>query len=209
VEVKIAADGEILLRGPSIVKGYFKNPENTSESFKDGWFMTGDIGSIDVDGYLRITDRKKDLIINAAGKNIAPQRIETLIKSIPLVSQAVVFGDKQKALVALVTFDEHAAVEFGREKNWHFQDYAELVESPHLYSYLREELRLRSDQLADYEHIKRFRILPHDFSVDAGELTATLKVKRNAIAQKYASSIEALYNQAGAVDQLEAKLISN
>ncbi|HEY9681972.1 MAG TPA: long-chain fatty acid--CoA ligase [Oculatellaceae cyanobacterium] len=204
VEVKIAEDGEILLKGPSIVQGYFMNEQFTADSFKDGWFHTGDIGTEDNDGYLRITDRKKDLIINAAGKNIAPQRIETLIKSIPLVSQAVVFGDKQKALVGLITFDELAAVEYAREHNWQFQDFSDLVTSDQLNGYLRKELKLRSGQLADYEQVKKFRILPHDLSVEAGELTATLKVKRNAIAKKYAETILELYGSPA--DEAEAEL---
>lgn len=197
VDIKIAEDGEILLKGPSIVQSYFKNEQATAEAFRDGWFCTGDIGTIDGDGYLRITDRKKDLIINAAGKNIAPQRIETLIKSIPLVSQAVVFGDKQKALVALVTFDEHATIEHARDKNWSFNDFSDLVNGADLANHLKNELRLRSGQLADYEQIKKFKILAQDLSVEAGELTATLKVKRNAIAKKYAQTILELYQQNG------------
>lgn len=193
VEVKLAADGEILLRGPTIVSNYFKNEIATREAFVNGWFHTGDIGTIDEDGYLRITDRKKDLIINSAGKNIAPQRIEAIIKTIPNVSQAVVFGDKQKALVALITLDEHAISEFAREKNWNFQNYEDLAKSNELIDWLRKEIRLRSGQLAEYEQVKRFRILPYDLSVDSGELTATLKVKRAAIAKKYVNLIEELY----------------
>ena len=195
VEVKIADDGEILLRGPSIVKSYFKNEVATREAFQDGWFHTGDIGTVDGDGYLRITDRKKDLIINSAGKNIAPQRIEAIIKTVPNVSQAIVFGDKQKALVALITLDEHATTEFAHEKNWNFQTFEDLIQSADLNTWLRKEIRLRSGQLADYEMVKKFRILPADLSVDAGELTATLKVKRAAIAKKYASLIEELYSE--------------
>jgi long-chain acyl-CoA synthetase len=207
VDVKIAEDGEILLKGPSIVQSYFKNEQATKEAFKDGWFLTGDIGTIDSDGYLRITDRKKDLIINAAGKNIAPQRIETLLKSIPLVSQAVVFGDKQKALVALVTFDELATIEHARDKNWQFNEFSDLANGPDLSDYLKKELRLRSGQLADYEQIKKFKILSQDLSVEAGELTATLKVKRNAIAKKYAQIILELYKQnGGAGEESDAEL---
>ena len=207
VDVKIADDGEILLKGPSIVQSYFKNEQATKEAFKDGWFLTGDIGTIDSDGYLRITDRKKDLIINAAGKNIAPQRIETLIKSIPLVSQAVVFGDKQKALVALITFDELATIEHARDKNWQFNEFSDLANGSELAEYLKKELRLRSGQLADYEQIKKFKILSQDLSVEAGELTATLKVKRNAIAKKYVETILELYKQnGGASEESDAEL---
>jgi long-chain acyl-CoA synthetase len=156
---------------------------------------------------LRITDRKKDLIINAAGKNIAPQRIETLIKSIPLVSQAIVFGDKQKALVALVTFDELATIEHARDKNWQFNEFSDLANGSDLAEYLKKELRLRSGQLADYEQIKKFKILSQDLSVEAGELTATLKVKRNAIAKKHAETILELYKQnGGANEESDAEL---
>jgi long-chain acyl-CoA synthetase len=195
VEMKIAEDGEILLRGPSIVQSYFRNDEASKEAFKDGWFHTGDIGTVDGDNFLRITDRKKDLIINSAGKNIAPQRIEAIIKSVPLVSQAVVFGDKQKALVALITLDEHAAIEYAREKNWEFNAFEDLVSNPEITNYLKKEIRLRSGQLADYEQVKKFRVLPQDLSVDSGELTATLKVKRPAISSRYAEIIQELYSE--------------
>jgi long-chain acyl-CoA synthetase len=195
VEMKIAEDGEILLRGPSIVQSYFRNDEASKEAFKDGWFHTGDIGTVDGDNFLRITDRKKDLIINSAGKNIAPQRIEAIIKSVPLVSQAVVFGDKQKALVALITLDEHAAIEYAREKNWEFNAFEDLVSNPEITNYLKKEIRLRSGQLADYEQVKKFRVLAQDLSVDGGELTATLKVKRPAIASRYADIIQELYSE--------------
>ncbi|HEY9734169.1 MAG TPA: AMP-dependent synthetase/ligase [Drouetiella sp.] len=193
VELKLGEDGEILLKGPSIFKGYYKNEEASADAFEDGWFKTGDIGVVDRDGYLKITDRKKDLIVNSAGKNIAPQRIEAILKTVPFVSQAVVFGDKQKALVALLTLDEQAAIEFGREQNWEFNTYAELLKQPKLNQFLRKEIHSRSGQLADYEVVKRFAVLPDELSVDEGELTATLKIKRNVVATKYKSVIEALY----------------
>lgn len=193
VDLKIGEDGEILLKGPSIFSGYYKNADATADAFEDGWFKTGDIGEIDRDGYLKITDRKKDLIVNSAGKNIAPQRIEAILKTVPFVSQAVVFGDKQKALVALLTLDEQAAIEFGREQNWEFNSYAELLKQPKLNQFLRKEIQSRSGQLADYEVVKRFAVLPDELSVDEGELTATLKIKRNVVASRYKSVIEALY----------------
>jgi long-chain acyl-CoA synthetase len=195
VKVRIAEDGEILLKGGSIFSGYHKNEEATKEAFESGWFKTGDIGHLDKDGHLRITDRKKDLIINAAGKNIAPQRIEAVLKTIPHVTQAVVFGDKQKHLVALVTLDEHAVQEFAREKNWQFESYQELVELPELTQFIRKEIHLRSGQLADYEQVRKFEILPQDLSVEEGELTATLKIKRNVIAKRYAGIILRLYQE--------------
>lgn len=193
VELRIGDDGEILLKGPSIFSGYYKNEEATAEAFENGWFKTGDIGELDKDGYLKITDRKKDLIVNSAGKNIAPQRIEAILKTVPFVSQAVVFGDKQKALVALLTLDEQAAIEYGREQNWEFNAYAELLKHPKLNQFIRKEIQARSGLLADYEVVKRFAILPGELSVDEGELTATLKIKRNVVAAKYKPVIEALY----------------
>ena len=193
VEIKIADDGEILLRGPSIFKGYYKADQATADAFADGWFHTGDIGIIDSDGYLRITDRKKDLIVNSAGKNIAPLRIESILKTVPNVSQAVVFGDKQKSLVALIVLDEAGAQDLARENNWEFNSFADLIKLPELNQYLRREIQSRSGSLADYEMVKKFAILPEDLSVDAGELTATLKIKRSIVAKKYKPVIEALY----------------
>jgi len=196
VEVKIAEDGEILLKGPSIFARYHDNPDATKAAFEDGWFRTGDIGTVDGDGYITITDRKKDLIINAAGKNIAPQRIEALLKTVPMVTQAVVFGDKQKHLVALLTLDETKCIEFATERNWPFSTFAELVELPELQKFLKREIQKLGGQLADYEQIRRFAILPEDLSVDQGELTATLKIKRNVVRNKYKSVIESLYKEA-------------
>ena len=193
VEIKIAEDGEILLRGPSIFKGYYRADQATAEAFADGWFHTGDIGIVDGTGYLKITDRKKDLIVNSAGKNIAPQRVESILKTVPHVSQAVVFGDKQKSLVALIVLDEAGAADFGRENSWEFDSFADLIKLPALNQYIRKEIQSRSGSLADYEIVKRFAILPEDLSVDAGELTATLKIKRSVVAKKYKPVIEALY----------------
>jgi long-chain acyl-CoA synthetase len=193
VNLKFADDGEILLRGPSIFKQYFKAEAATNEAFADGWFKTGDIGTIDGDGYVRITDRKKDLIVNSAGKNIAPQRIEAILKTVPFVNQAVVFGDKQKSLVALLTLDEIAVMEFARENNWDCNAYAEAIKQGQLNKYLRKEIQSRSNTLAEYEAVRRFAILPEDLSVDGGELTATLKIKRNVIAHKYKPVVEALF----------------
>lgn len=195
VQIMIAEDGEVLLQGGSIFGGYYKNPQATSDAFHQGWFKTGDIGTLDEDGYLRITDRKKDLIINAAGKNIAPQRIEAVLKTVPFVTQAVVFGDKQKSLVALITLDEHAIGEFAREKGWQFEQYQDLIGGSQLNQFLRKEIQLRSGQLADYEQIRRFCVLPQDLSVEEGELTATLKIKRNVIARKYEQLIQSLYKE--------------
>ncbi len=195
IEIKIGEDGEILLKGPSIFGGYFKDTQSTDEVFVDGWFRTGDVGYIDDDGYLKITDRKKDLIVNAAGKNIAPQRVETLLKTIPPISQAIVFGDQNKHLVALLTLDQNKAMEIAKEKEWQFEKYTDLVKSKELHQYLKKEMAKFPDQLAEYERIKHFTILDHDLSVDSGELTATMKIKRNVVAEKYAQTLENLYTK--------------
>lgn len=195
VEVKLAEDGEILLRGPSIFKGYYKNEQATRESFEDGWFKTGDIGTLDKDGYVKITDRKKDLIVNSSGKNIAPQRVEGVLKTVPFVTQAVVFGDKRKQLVALLTLDEQAAMEMAQEQGWNVADFKALTRSVELHKFLRKEIDARSGDLADYEKVAKFTVLPEDLSVEAGELTATMKIKRNVVAKNYKQLIEAMHSE--------------
>lgn len=196
VEMKLGEDGEIMFRGPSIFPGYFHDEEHTRAAFTDGWFHTGDIGVVDADGYLKITDRKKDLIVNSSGKNIAPQKVEAVLRTVPFVTQAVVFGDKRKTLVALLTLEEQAAVEFAREKGW-TTEYSELVRSQELKRYLQREIDNRSSNLADYERVRNFAILPHELSVEGGELTATLKVKRNVMKLNYQDIVESLYREEG------------
>lgn len=193
LEQRIAEDGEILVKGPSIFKGYYNNPEATAEAFEGEWFKTGDIGHFDEHGYLKITDRKKDLIVNSAGKNIAPQKIEAMLRTVPFVTQAVVFGDKQKHLVALLTLDEQAVIDYAREKNFEFDAYFDLSRSEDIHGLLRREIAQRSKNLADYEQIKRFAVLTSDLSVEAGELTATLKIKRPVVARNYKDLIDSLY----------------
>ncbi|MBP7860274.1 long-chain fatty acid--CoA ligase [bacterium] len=195
VQIKFGEENEILLAGPSIFKGYYRNEEATKEAFEDGWFKTGDIGELDSDGYLKITDRKKDLIVNSAGKNIAPQRIEAVIRGIPGVSQAVVFGDKQKHLVALLTLDEHAVIDLARDQHWEHEGFEDLMHNAKLLTYIRKEIKARSKSLADHEQVKDFSILEKDLSVDAGEMTATLKIKRNIVAKKYQELIASLYDE--------------
>jgi long-chain acyl-CoA synthetase len=195
LEIKIAEDGEICFKGPTIFQGYYKQEEATKAAFsKDGWFLTGDIGEIDSDGYLKITDRKKDLIINAAGKNIAPQRVEAAVRCVPYVNQAVIFGDKQKHMVAIVTLDEPAVTQFARDQGWSFDSYKDLSDLPELKKYLRTEIVSKSQDLADYERVRNFAVLPTDFSIEEGELTASLKVKRQVVAKKYKEIIEKLYH---------------
>jgi long-chain acyl-CoA synthetase len=181
VEVKIAADGEILIRGPNIMKEYWRQPEATREVIDpDGWFHSGDIGVIEPDGNVKITDRKKDLIVTAGGKNVAPQNIENDLKmACPLISQAVVIGDKRKYLVALLTLTEEAARDRARAE-----------------AEVKAAVDRVNQRLASYESIKRFTILPRDLTEEAGELTPSLKVKRKLVSERYKDEIEALYRPA-------------
>ncbi len=196
VQTKLSDDGEIMVKGGSIFGGYYNNPEATAEAIEDGWFKTGDIGTIDSDGYIKITDRKKDIIVNSSGKNIAPQKIEAAIKTLPMINLAVVFGDKRKYLIALLTMDEQLAMEFSREQGWSFETYSNLTKSKEFNQYLKKEIQRRTADLPEYEQVKRFAILPEDLSVENGELTATLKIKRNVVAKNYKALIDSLYDEA-------------
>jgi long-chain acyl-CoA synthetase len=194
VEIKIAPDGEILGRGPNIAHGYFKKPEATAEVFlPDGWFATGDVGAIDADGFLSITDRKKDLIVTAGGINIAPQNIENLLKTDPLISQVLVHGDKRPYPVALVTLNGAELDAFAREQAIPVADPAAVVKDPKVVERVSRSIEARNAQLQSYARIKRFAILPEDFTVDNGLLTPTLKVKRKAISEQNRELLDSLY----------------
>jgi long-chain acyl-CoA synthetase len=192
-EVRIADDGEILVRGPNVFQGYYKNEQSTRETLKEGWLHTGDLGEIDEDGFLKITGRKKDIIITAGGKNITPANIEAEIKQHPLVSQCVVIGDRRPYLVALVTLDPEEAVKHASEKG--------LPEDPEALARnddVRREIEAHTDHVnerfARVEQVKRISVLPRDLSQEGGELTPTLKVKRAVVAEKYRDEIEKLYS---------------
>jgi long-chain acyl-CoA synthetase len=192
-EVKIAEDGEILARGPNIFQGYYKNPEATQDTLVDGWLHTGDIGEIDPDGFLKITGRKKDIIITAGGKNITPANIEAEFKQHPLVSQCVVIGDRRPYLVALVTIDPEEAAKYAGEHGLP-DDPAALARNEGLRAELQAHLDKLNERFARVEQVKKFEILPQDLSQEGGELTPTLKVKRNVVADKYEPQIESLYS---------------
>lgn len=195
VEIKIADDGEILVRGGNVFKGYFKEPEQTKEGFEpDGFFHTGDIGVIDQDGCLRITDRKKDLIITAGGKNIAPQNIENLMKTDLYISEFLAYGDSKKFLVGLVTLDEEAVTVWAKERNIQFKDFAELSQHPEVYKLIESRIAELNKRLPSYATIKRFKILPHQFTQEAGEVTPTLKLKRKVVNKKYHDLLESMYS---------------
>jgi long-chain acyl-CoA synthetase len=194
VELKIAPDGEILGRGRNIAKGYFKKPEATAEVFlADGWFATGDIGTIDADGFLFITDRKKDLIVTAGGINIAPQNIENLLKGDPFISQTMVHGDKRPYPVALITLNPEELAAFARAQGILVTDPATLAKHPKVIERVSRIVEERNAGLQSYAKIKKFAILPDDFTIDNGLLTPTLKVKRKIITEKHRELLDSLY----------------
>jgi long-chain acyl-CoA synthetase len=193
VQVKIAGDGEVLVRGPTVMKGYWGHDEATREVIDaDGWFHTGDIGEIDGDGYLRITDRKKDIIVTAGGKNVAPQNIENLMKQSAWVSQAMVYGDKRPYLVALVTLNVETVIRFAREKGIDGEPGA-LVEHTEVRAEVQRAMDDVNSRLSSFETVKKFAILERDFTIEGGELTPTLKVKRKVVSDRYKKLLEDLY----------------
>ncbi|MBC7362368.1 MAG: long-chain fatty acid--CoA ligase [Candidatus Aminicenantes bacterium] len=193
VEVKIAPDGEIWARGPNVMKGYFKKEEETREAFEDGWFKTGDIGYLDEDGYLVITDRKKDIIVTAGGKNVAPQPIENVIKTSPYIANAVVVGNRRKFVSALIVPDFDKLEKYAREQNISFTDRKDLIARPEIYDFFMKEIDRLTPHLASYEKIKKIALLDRDFEIGAGEITPTLKVRRKIVEEKYKSVIDEIY----------------
>jgi long-chain acyl-CoA synthetase len=194
IEVRIAHDGEILVRGRNIARGYWKKPEATAEAWDaEGWFHTGDIGEIDSEGFLKITDRKKDLIITAGGMNIAPQNVENLLKTDPFVSQAMVYGDRRPYPVALITLNQEELAKFAKGEGILTTDPAELAKHPRVRERVGRIVEQKNEGLQSYAKIKKFAILPADFTQEGGDLTPTLKVKRKVVAEKYRDAIESLY----------------
>ncbi len=193
-QVRIADDGEILVKGGNVFKGYWKMPEQTREAFtEDGWLKTGDIGYLDNEGYLSITDRKKDLIITAGGKNIAPQNIENLFKEDPLFEQFVAIGDRRKYLVGLVNINLEVAERIAREEGLRFDTPEELLDRKDFLSIVDRHVEERNSHLARVETIKYYRIIKEPFSEETGELTPSLKVKRKFVTEKYRDIIEDMY----------------
>ncbi len=195
-EVKIADDGEILVKGDNIISGYWQMPEESKEAFTDdGWLMTGDIGYLDENGFLLITDRKKDLIITSGGKNVAPQKIENLFKSDPLFTQFVVVGEKKKYLASLCNINLESAERIAGERNISFDKPEDLLDDEKFIAVVQEHVDELNRHLARYETIKRFSIVKHEFSQETGELTPSLKVKRKVILEKYGDLIDSMYDQ--------------
>jgi long-chain acyl-CoA synthetase len=195
VEVAIAPDGEILTRGPHVMKGYYNKPDATREAIDgEGWFHTGDIGELR-DGFIAITDRKKDIIVTAGGKNIAPQPIENRVKTNKYVSQAVMIGDKRKYPVMLVVPNFEQLEKWAKIKNLIWTDRAQLLTMPTVQAKMDQEVRSRLEGLASFETPKKIALLEHDFSIERGELTPTLKVKRRVIDKQYKGMIDTLYTE--------------
>jgi long-chain acyl-CoA synthetase len=193
VEVRIDEDGEILVRGGNVFAGYYRDERATAEMLEDGWMHTGDVGELDDDGYLRITDRKKDLIITASGKNVAPQALENALKYHPLISQAVVVGDRRPYLVALITLDPESAPKFAAERGLPDADPAALAEDPAVLEEIAAAVASVNAEVSRAEGIKRWTVLSRDFLMEAEEITPTLKVRRRAIVTKFADEIDRLY----------------
>jgi long-chain acyl-CoA synthetase len=193
VEIKIAEDGEILCKGPHIFREYWRNPEATEETMTDGWLRTGDLGELDDEGYLKITGRKKDIIITAGGKNLTPANIENDLKQSPFISQAVMYGDRKPFPVAMITLDPEEIVSWAQEQGLP-EDIESLAEHEKVHEMIQTELDRANSNYARVEQIKKFTILDHDLSVETGELTPSLKVKRNVIYDRYGDLFESLYS---------------
>lgn len=193
-QVRLAEDGEILLRGAGIMRGYHKDLQLSAEALEDGWFHTGDIGEIDSDGFLKITDRKKDLLKTSSGKYVAPQKVESIISAnIPYISQVVAVGDGRKYISALVTLEPEALYRWAKRRGKADLSYAELSQLPEIYASIGKLMAKANEHLERWETVKKFAILDHEFSVESGGVTASMKVKRAYVTKKYAEIVDSLY----------------
>ena len=194
VKLKIADDGEILIQSKKIMKEYYNDPAATAVALEGGWFHTGDIGELSPEGYLKITDRKKDLLKTAGGKYVAPQRLEGFLKASRFISQVHIHGDQKKYVVALLTLNMDIVEDYAKEHGINFKTAQSLVENPKIKDLLRKAVAEANTHLASFESIKNFAILPNDFTIESGELTPSLKVKRKIVEERYASVLEGLYS---------------
>jgi long-chain acyl-CoA synthetase len=196
IEQKIAPDGEVLFRGKNVMLGYYKNPEETAETIDaDGWLHTGDIGEIDEDGFLRITDRKKAIIVTSGGKNVAPQRIEKIMRTSRYIDQVVVYGDKKKYLTGVVALDMDQVEEWATKHGIQFSDRKELSSHPKVIELIDNEVQEKNSALSSFETLKKIIVAADEFSVDSGEMTASLKVKRKVVTENYKTQLDALYEE--------------
>jgi long-chain acyl-CoA synthetase len=193
VKVKIAEDGEILTQSDSVMMGYYNQPAETAEAMADGWFHTGDIGFVDEDGFLHITDRKKDVIVTSGGKNVAPQNIENMLKTCAVVQNAVVVGNQRNFVAALVVPNFEKIEAYARSSGIAFSSREDLVNKTAVKEYVLNEISNATVELASFERIKKIALVPHDFTVESGELTPTMKVKRNVVEARYKYLIDQLY----------------
>jgi long-chain acyl-CoA synthetase len=198
VEVRIGDQGEILTRGPHVMAGYFRNEEATRAAMEGGWFHTGDIGHLDEDGFLHITDRLKDLLVTAGGKKVAPQPLEGRLKTSKWISEAVMLGDRRPYCVALLVPNFANLESEARARGWPHASRAELLQRPEARALYQAEIDKLNADLAQFETIKHFALLDRELDPDAGELTPTLKVRRRVIMKTFADLIEAMYSHAGA-----------
>jgi long-chain acyl-CoA synthetase len=194
LDVKIAEDGEILVKGPSIFKGYYRDEAATQEAFKDGYFCTGDIGTFDEDGYLKILDRKKDLIITAGGKHVAPQYIENLFASERVISRVLVYGDRRKYITALITLAPESLEAFAKANDITYSSAEELVHHPAVREEVDESVKRINERLASFEQIKKYIVLDEDFTIENNELTPTMKMRRKIITEKHKQLLDSLYD---------------
>jgi len=193
VEVRIAEDGEILVRSPGVFKGYYGNPASSAETVRDGWLYSGDVGELDGDGFIKITDRKKDIIVTAGGKNIAPQYIENQLKFSPYINDAVVIGDKRKFITAIIVIDEENVMKYAQDHRIQFSTYADLTRNDRIEELIRRQVDEVNHDLSRVEQIKKFTILPKKLYEEDGEVTPTMKVKRKYISEAFKDLIDAMY----------------
>jgi long-chain acyl-CoA synthetase len=191
--IRIEEDGEIFVRSEMMFSGYYKEPERTAEAMRDGWLMTGDLGEMDADGFLRITGRKKELIITSTGKNIAPALIENLIKEHHLISHALAYGEGKSYLVALITLNQLEAEDYARAKGFDYQSFAELTRRPEIVRLVEEIIESANARVSSTEAVKRFLILERDLQIECDEVTPTMKIKRSVVIERFGELLEALY----------------
>jgi long-chain acyl-CoA synthetase len=195
VEIKIADDGEILVKSPGVFKGYLKNPEGTAEAIKDGWLHSGDVGEIDDDGFLKITGRKKDLIVTAGGKNIAPQSLESKLKSCLYINDAVVIGDRRKYLTCLIMIDEDNVAQYAQNNKIQFSTYRDLAQNLEIIRLIQGEVNKVNETVSRAENIRKFTLLPKKLYEEDGEVTPTMKIKRKYVNEAFSDLIEAMYSE--------------
>ncbi len=195
VEVKIAGDGEILAKGSNIMKGYYNKPAETAEVFDGEWFKTGDVGFIDSDGFITITDRKKDIIVTAGGKNVAPQQIENLLRASPFITNVLAIGNRRKFISALLVPEFDKLESYAKANKISFSSRDELLNNEKILNKIEEEMTKLTEDLAGYEKIKKFALLKRDFEIEKGEMTPTLKVKRNIVEEKHKALIDSFYEE--------------